>query len=372
MSALWNGILDALGQVLAFLYQIIPNYGVAIILLTLLIRLVLLPLGIKQVRSMQAMQSVQPKVKELQRKYKSDKQKLNEETMKLYREHGVNPLSGCLPLLAQLPVLIALFAVLRVTGGNISTHIPRDSELFTAIKSQDTYLLPGHQVNLLCTATQAGQEVAFNVPAPFEKNAPNYVGFSSENPRTLNCGSSVPDRIPYYLLAAAMIGTTFYQQRQMQKASPAGSQQQQAITRIMPLLFGIWGFLFPAGLVLYWTTTNLFQIGQQAVMLRRGMIGGATSTATGSGKSASGKTPGDGQAKKRALPPSKPASGSGGPRRSGNPGRKPSSGGSGPRSSGGGGQPSGSQNGGQGPSAGGPGPATGGTSGGDRKKRRKR
>jgi len=371
VSALWNGILDALGQVLAFIYQIIPNYGVAIILLTLLIRLVLLPLGIKQVRSMQAMQAVQPKVKELQKKYKSDKQKLNEETMKLYREHGVNPLSGCLPLLAQLPVLIALFAVLRVTGGNISTHIPRDSELFTAIKTQDTYLLPGHQANLLCTATQAGQQVAFNVPDPFEKNAPNYVGFGP-NPRTLDCGSNVPDRIPYYLLAAAMIATTFYQQRQMQRATPAGSQQQQAITRIMPLLFGIWGFLFPAGLVLYWTTTNLFQIGQQGVMLRRGMIGGAAAGAAGAGKSG-----GDGQSK-RQLPPSKsskPTSGgSSGTRRPGNPTRKPSSGGSGgsgTRSSGGGGSSSGGQNGDQGPGGGTP-PATGGTSGGDRKKRRKR
>jgi YidC/Oxa1 family membrane protein insertase len=268
VSALWNGILDALGQVLAFLYQVIPNYGVAIILLTLLIRLVLLPLGIKQVRSMQAMQAVQPKVKELQKKYKSDKQKLNEETMKLYREHGVNPLSGCLPLLAQLPVLIALFAVLRVTGGNISTHIPRDSELFTAIQTQDTYLLPGHQVNLLCTATQAGQQVQFDVPDPFEKNAPNYVG-SGPNPRTLDCGSNVPDRIPYYLLAVAMIGTTFYQQRQMQRASPGGNPQQQMLTRIMPLLFGVWGFLFPAGLVVYWITTNLVQIGQQQFLLRQ-------------------------------------------------------------------------------------------------------
>jgi YidC/Oxa1 family membrane protein insertase len=206
--------------------------------------------------------------------------------------------------------------------------------------------------------------VEFNVPAPFEKNAPNYVGFSSENPRTLDCGSSVPDRIPYYLLAAAMIATTFYQQRQMQRASPAGSQQQQAITRIMPLLFGIWGFLFPAGLVLYWTTTNLFQIGQQGVMLRRGMIGG----------SGPGKTTGDGQTKGQ-LPPSKsPKPGGGGTsgsRRPGNPNRKPSSGGSGSRPSGSGDQASGRQNGGQGPAGGSP-PAAGGTSGGDRKKRRKR
>jgi YidC/Oxa1 family membrane protein insertase len=351
MSALWNGILDGLGQILAFLYQVIPNYGVAIILLTLLIRLALLPLGIKQVRSMQAMQAVQPRVKELQRKYKTDKQKLNEETMKLYREHGVNPLSGCLPLLAQLPVLIALFAVLRVTGGNISTHIPRDSELFTAIQTQDTYLLPGHQVNLLCTATQAGQVVTFTVP-PGQQG--NYVD------PPLNCGSNIPDRVPYYLLAAAMIATTFWQQRQMQRASPAGSQQQQAITRIMPLLFGIWGFLFPAGLVLYWTTTNLFQIGQQSVMLRRGMIGAAGAAAK------AGVT--DEPPKKDGGSSSKPgAGGQSGQRGSGKSSGRGSTGGNGGQRN----QPPNQPNGGQGGTGRRP-QGSGGTSGGDRKKRRKR
>jgi YidC/Oxa1 family membrane protein insertase len=357
VSALWNGILDGLGQILAFLYQLIPNYGVAIILLTLLIRLVLLPLGIKQVRSMQAMQAVQPKVKELQKKYKSDKQKLNEETMKLYREHGVNPLSGCLPLLAQLPVLIALFAVLRVTGGNISTHIPRDSELFTAIQTQDTYLLPGHQVNLLCTATQAGQVVTFTVP-PGQQG--NYV-----NP-PLDCGSNIPDRIPYYLLAAAMIGTTFWQQRQMQRASPAGSQQQQAITRIMPLLFGIWGFLFPAGLVLYWTTTNAFQIGQQSVMLRRGMIGAAAAAAKDTGGGS-----GDGQAKRGGTPPKPSSGGTTGRGGSGGGGGRTGEGSTGSRPSKG--TPTADQrNGGQGASGRRPSQGSGGTRGGDRKKRRKR
>ena len=84
----------------------------------------------------------------------------------------------------------------------------------------------------------------------------------------LDCGSGVPVRIPYYVLALLMVGTTFYQQRQMQKANPVGSQQQQALTRIMPLLFGVWGFIFPAGLVVYWTTSNLWQIGQQHFMLK--------------------------------------------------------------------------------------------------------
>ena len=103
----------ALGWVLAEIYDVIPNYGIAIIVLTLADPAGPAPLGIKQIRSMQHMQAMQPKIKELQKKYKSNKQKQQEETMKLYKEAGVNPLGGCLPLLLQFPILIAMYSVLR-------------------------------------------------------------------------------------------------------------------------------------------------------------------------------------------------------------------------------------------------------------------
>ena len=107
----WKALLDAFGQALAFLYDHVPGgYGVAIILLTLGMRVVLLPLAVKQIRSMQAMTAIQPKVKQIQQRYKGQRstesrQKMNEEMMALYKQYGVNPLSGCLPLLAQFPVL---------------------------------------------------------------------------------------------------------------------------------------------------------------------------------------------------------------------------------------------------------------------------
>ena len=106
-------MLDGFGFVLAWIYSVIPNYGIAIILLTLAIRLVLLPLGIKQIKSMQNMQALQPKVKELQKKYKSNKEKLQQEQMRLYKEAGVNPLGGCLPMLLTLPFLFAMYAVIK-------------------------------------------------------------------------------------------------------------------------------------------------------------------------------------------------------------------------------------------------------------------
>jgi YidC/Oxa1 family membrane protein insertase len=266
IAAPWyEPFLRALGAVLAFLYDVVPNYGVAIILLTLGIRLLLLPLGIKQVRSMHAMQALQPKMKALQQKHKGNRQKLAEEQMKLYKEHGASPLGGCLPMLLQIPVLIALFAVLRFPGG--VDRIPDSSGLRAAIDSRQTAFVGA---NLLCAPSQAGGGLVELPPG-------------QEGERPLNCGSGFPVRIPYYLLLAAMIGTTFYQSWQMQRASPTVNPQQQLMTRIMPVFFGFIGFTFPAGLIVYWTTTNLVQIGQQHFMLPKRTEGAEAGKAQATG-----------------------------------------------------------------------------------------
>ena len=271
---IWQGLLDGLGWVLARIYDVIPNYGLTIIVMTLLIRLVLLPLGIKQIKSMQHMQAIQPRIKELQKKYKGNKQKVQEETMRLYKEAGVNPLGGCLPLLLTFPFLIAMYSVIRqpvpnanfTAGGSepayINNHLPGDSELYVIVtQHQDTDFL---WMNLQCTLLQAGSEVV--------------VTDSDGQPtdQKLACGDSrFPDIVPYVALLVLMIGSTFYQQRQMQKASPPGAQssQQQAIMKVMPLMFAFFGLSFPAGLVLYWTVSNGFQIAQQAMLLKAGHIG---------------------------------------------------------------------------------------------------
>jgi YidC/Oxa1 family membrane protein insertase len=279
IAAAWfQAILQAIGAALAAFYSVVGNYGITIILFTLAIRLVLVPLGIKQIKSMREMQAIQPKLKGLQQKYKGNRQRLQEEQMKLYREHGVNPFMGCLPLLAQFPVLIALFAVLQFPKGmthiphSNSNHVvgqPQDSRLYVDIRAQKTRFLGA---NLLCNATQAGQQVKVNQKRYHVPDAPP----------ALDCGKGGPAKIPYYIFALAMIGTTYYQQRQMQKATPQASQQQQALTKFMPLLFGFWGFIFPAGLVIYWTTTHLVQIAQQHVMLPR-MQGAAGAKPSGDG-----------------------------------------------------------------------------------------
>ena len=277
----WQMLLDGIGWVLAAIYDAVPNYGLSIIILTLVIRLLLLPLGIKQIKSMQHMQAIQPKLKELQKKYKGNKQKIQEEQMRLYKEAGVNPLGGCLPLLLQFPILIAMYSVLRAPVPNAdydsnaapgspesaefnSNHLPMDSELFTVVTQHEASGQTFGFMNLQCSLMQAGSQVEVK----------NSAGEPIDD--RIDCGGSRwPDVVPYVVLLAIMIGSTFYQQVQMQKASPPGAQsaQQQAIMRVMPLMFAFFGLSFPAGLVLYWTTSNLFQIGQQTFLLRAGHIG---------------------------------------------------------------------------------------------------
>jgi YidC/Oxa1 family membrane protein insertase len=268
----WQTSLEGLGSILAFFYQVIPNYGVDIILLTLLVRVVLLPLTIRQVRSMRtsqaAMRRVQPKIEALKKKYKGNRQKFNEEMMKVYREEGVNPAAGCLPVLfivLQAPVFIALFSVLRGDPNKVEdrfptregvnpavAHLPEGSSLAQAIQEQRANFL---SMNLTCAPSQAGRGDVDLVPGPEEAR--------------VDCGSGILAAVPFYLLIGLMVLTTWYQQKQMQTTASSGTQaqQMQMMGRIMPLFLGVFSYSIPAGVVMYWVTTNAWQIGQQQLML---------------------------------------------------------------------------------------------------------
>ncbi|HZD79942.1 MAG TPA: YidC/Oxa1 family membrane protein insertase, partial [Actinomycetota bacterium] len=239
-SPAWQGLLYGFGWMLARVYDLIPNFGLAIIVLTVLIRVVLLPLGIRQVRSMQHMQIIQPKVKQIQQKFKGNRAKQQEEIMKLYKEYGVNPFSGCWPMLIQFPILIAMYAVVRFPQHPI--HVPQDSRLYQAVERQIPPTQPPKTaqpdngtdflwMNMLCSPLQAGNPEA-------TLGAVGANGQKQEYP--VDCGNSIPYRIPYYIFAGLMFVTTYWQQRQMQQASPPGaaSQQQQTLLKVMPVMFG--------------------------------------------------------------------------------------------------------------------------------------
>jgi YidC/Oxa1 family membrane protein insertase len=271
-----NFFFEIFAGALAGLYAIVPVYGVAIILLTVIVRLLLFPLTVKQTRSMREMQMIQPEMKKLQAKYKGNRQKLNEEMMKLYKEHNVNPFGGCLPLLMQFPVFIALYRVLYtpleymgfrdgnpagdavrwvVEQGSSVPDIVQNSALATGLRTMPLEI--NKFLGLLrldCSPSQViGSRESLSVP-------------------DVPCGNGFVDFIPYLILMLLMGFTTYYQQRQMTAGRTPGdpqAQQMQTFMKILPVMLLFFSYNFPSGLTLYWLTTNVWTIGQQRVILAR-------------------------------------------------------------------------------------------------------
>src|SRR5437763_13519693 len=231
-----------LASLLAYIYGVVPNYAIAIVILTVIVMLVLAPLTIKGTRSMLAMQKLQPEIKRLQQEHKNDKQALNEAMMAFYKEHKINPLGGCLPLLLQMPVFFVLYEVIRglthtVNGQVHPRYISADTQLYKDL------------------VASGGKMVAFGVDL-----AKSAIG---EHP-------SVWAAIPYWILIGLMIGTQYYQQRQLNARNPqaAANPQAQMMQKVFPIFFGFISMRIAAGVVLYWIVMNVIRIGQQWAMYR--------------------------------------------------------------------------------------------------------
>src|SRR5262245_27539749 len=245
----FDPIYNFFGAILAFFYSIIPNLGVAIILLTVLVMLVLFPLTAKQAKAMMHMQRAQPEIKKLQAKYKNDRQKLNEEVMKFYQENKINPLAGCLPLLVQLPIFLALFRVMREPY----KHIPKSSDLYAAFCTGPN----GHVFRGQCNRPKLG------LP-----NAQHFLGMDLSQHATGVTGGFL-DALPYFLLVGAVIVTAFLQSRQSRRNAPNMTSQMAMVTTVLPIAFGLFSLQFPAGLVLYFLVSNLWRLGQQELIMRK-------------------------------------------------------------------------------------------------------
>jgi YidC/Oxa1 family membrane protein insertase len=267
VSTLWNNLVDGMGAILAFLYSVIPNYGVAIIGLTILVRLALFPLTAKQARSMQKMQLIQPEIKKIQAQYKNDRQKLNEEIMKFYKENKVNPMAGCLPLVFQMPVFFALFRVLS----DPQKHLPHDSKLFEAFCGNSSVEVCKDPKGLTFLSMDLG-EAASSVAGGFT------------------------DALPYFLLIALVVVTGYLQFKQTQSRQTSQANPQMAMMgKIFPVMFAFISYQMPSGVVLYFLVSNAWQIGQQALIFRTMPTpvagGGGTVAASGSAPRPTGKAP---------------------------------------------------------------------------------
>lgn len=267
---MFDPFLRAVAQALAALYELPVvggSYGEAIILLTLCVMVLLMPLTLKATRSTIKMTQVQPELKKLQKKYKDDRETLNAEMMKLYQEQGINPVGGCLPMLAQLPVFLILFQVLRGLTRRISDQ-PFYAAANVVRESKGLPISEGNEISprFISEDTEMYQNLAGETEMKF-----GFLDLAAEAWDVLS--SDFLRGIPYVLLIVVVVGTSYYQQRQISSrrgndASPINPQQQMLL-RFLPLLSGFWSFLFPAGLVLYWATSNTFRIGQQAYITRQ-------------------------------------------------------------------------------------------------------
>jgi len=245
---MWSSLIAIVTKLLTILYGLTHNYGVAIILLTIFIRLILYPLMQKQMVSMREMQKIQPLMKAVQEKYKNDKERLNKELMALYKEHKVNPMSGCLPLLIQMPILILLFQALRVfeyldpVTGKIAGGFLWIAKSYNVVEGGET----------IARAGLALSERLITLPGNGIFGL-QYVG----------------------ILPFLVAGSMFVQQKMTSPGGDAGkdggssAQTQKMMTIMMPLMIGFMSFSLPSGLTLYWFTSTLLGIGQQYLINKK-------------------------------------------------------------------------------------------------------
>lgn len=235
---MWMAIKETIFAALQYLHDVTGDYGIAIVLLTVGIRLLMTPLTIKQTRSMYEMQRIQPKIKELQKKYKNDKEKLQEETLKFYQENKVNPFGGCLPLLLQMPIFIALYQVL---GG--------------------TPERPGLFLEYIAGLSQEGvPEPTIDALRRFWIILPDLTA----TPAAVWAEGGLVAVIPYALIVG-LFGLSVWLP---QKLMPGGAQQQQQVIGIMAVMMLYIGWISPAGVLVYWVTSSILGIAQQQIQMR--------------------------------------------------------------------------------------------------------
>ncbi|MER7984935.1 membrane protein insertase YidC [Streptomyces noursei] len=220
-------------------------WGLSIVSLVVLIRICLIPLFVKQIKSTRNMQALQPKMKAIQERYKSDKQRQSEEMMKLYKESGTNPLSSCLPILAQSPFFISLYQVL--------SHIAQNKTV--------GFIDP----TLLASAQKAH---IFGAPLAAK--------FMDSAEKIQSLGASVTDvRVVTVIMIVLMSASQFYTQRQLMTKNvdltvkTPFMQQQKMLMYVFPVMFAVFGINFPVGVLVYWLTTNVWTMGQQMFVIRR-------------------------------------------------------------------------------------------------------
>ena len=256
---IFHPLFELFGRILAGIYAVIPNYAVAIIGLTIVIMAALTPVTIKSTKSMIAMQRLQPEMKKLQVKYKGpeNREQLNQEMMKLYKENGTSPFGACLPSLLQMPFLIVLYSLIRGLsfGSNdkAGTVIMADAAIYPDV-------LPKFHHDLVASKGQMHWWFGMDL---------------SSTPFTHHGANQALLIIPYLVLIGMAIFLQYYQMKQMNSRNPqaaAANPQMQQMQKFFPIIFGVIYLRVPAGATIYMVVSSAMRIGTQEYMFRTGMV----------------------------------------------------------------------------------------------------
>ena len=291
----WDVFFLPLFNLLVFLYEIpFFDFALAIIVFTIVIRTILAPLFIKQIRSQKEMQRMQPLIREVQRKHKGNRQKVSEETMALYKEHGVNPAAGCLPVILQLPILFALYQALIRASGIIQGFVPNEGNQVAFDRLQDAGLVS--QVSGRDDWYRIAVDGACNLPE--FSQLPQFLPLNCQLIDPIKLDSTVDTTVGWLLnLDLAQIDTVFafplfggfalsllaviaavlqFVQVKMTSPRPNPEDPTSSMTSTMiytfPLLTIIWGGIFPSGLILYWIVYTAYLVVQQYLIMGWGNL----------------------------------------------------------------------------------------------------
>ena len=267
-DSVFDGLFDGLAWLLAVYYSLGESYGIAIMLFTLTVMLILTPLTFYTTRSMLRMQTLQPEVKKIQAKYQGDRQRMNEEMMRLYQANNVNPLGSCLPILAQLPVFFVLFRLIRGLTRRVSdlgSHVGWRLPFGENRVSQPDF--PERNFNPEYLAADSDLRTALEGSTEM-----NFLGTDLSASLTDAFRDSFASAMPFLLLIVLIGVTSYIQQRQIagrRDPDTPINPQQQMIMKFMPWFLPVISIGFPAGLNLYFVSSNIVRVGQQAVITRR-------------------------------------------------------------------------------------------------------
>jgi YidC/Oxa1 family membrane protein insertase len=256
VGQIFHPLFQLFGLILAAIYSVVPDYALSIIGLTIIIMLALTPVTVKSTKSMIAMQRLQPEMKKLQAKYKGaeNRETLNQEMMKLYKENGTSPFGACLPSLLQMPFLIVLYSLIR--------GLSNTTKVNGVVKGLPRYIPSNSRMYQDLRASSGKMHSWFGMDL-------------SSKPFAHHGASQALLTLPYLALIAMAIFLQYYQMKQMNSRNPqaaAANPQMQTMQKYFPLIFGVIYLNVPTGATIYMVVSSAMRIATQEVMFRTGIV----------------------------------------------------------------------------------------------------